>query len=253
MTIYNFKKVKGKRVIEWNRGRRRGLEETADILGDINKEINFLLKNKKRIKILEVGCGYGKLLLELKKLYGNKIATFGINKEPRWNLKLIRKFGIMEKIFTKNEIDKNLPKLFITDADNKLPFKSNTFDLVFSQRTIQYIKDKAKYLEELNRVCSVKGLIISDIQNGAQDSQDRPLELQNRWEIWSNNKKLSIYNVLSKKKNIKLYIEKGNPQDKCIRINKDPKFNLNLKLISSIDLHAINKKWWGIKSIYILK
>ncbi len=66
-------------------------------------------------------------------------------------------------------------------------------------------------------------------------------------------KKLSIYNVLSKKKNIKLYVEKGNPQDKCIRMTKDPKFNLNLKLISSIDLHAINKKWWGIKSIYILK
>jgi ubiquinone/menaquinone biosynthesis C-methylase UbiE len=250
MSLYWIKKVNGKKERVWNYGRSRGLEETKNIIGDIKKEVDLLLKVNNKIKILDVGCGYGKTLLELKKIYGDKIFTFGINKESRWNLNLIRKFAIAERIFAKEEINKNLPKLIICDVDNGIPFKDNFFDFVFSQRTIQYISDKAKYLEELNRVASPKGIIITDIQDG---SKDRPLELQHRWEIWNKSKKVNIHNLLSKKKNIYLYKEKKNPQDKVIKMKKNKNFGLNLKLLSSIDLHKINPDWWGKKSIFLLK
>ncbi|MDP2628595.1 MAG: class I SAM-dependent methyltransferase, partial [Nanoarchaeota archaeon] len=181
MTIYNIKKINGKKVRVWNRGRSRGLEQAKEILGDLRREVNALLKTKNKIKILEVGCGYGRVLLELKKIYGDKIETYGINKEPKWNLKLIKIFGVAEKIFSKKEIAKNLPKLTICKVNRKIPFKSNTFDLVFSERTIQYISDKAKYLEELNRIATSGGIILTDIQDGTE----------NRWEILNKNKKIS--------------------------------------------------------------
>jgi len=235
----------------WNLGRSRGLEKAKLIIGDLKKEVALLLKNKKKIRILEVGCGYGRVLLELKKIFGNRIETYGTNKEPAWNIELIKKFGIAEKIFSKGDIKSKLPKFVIADADKGLPYPSNYFDLVFSQRVIQYISDKAKYLEELNRIVKKDGLIFTDIQDGSK--KDKPIELQHRWEIWNKDKRVSIYQLLSKKKNIHLYKEKGNPQDKYIKMKKDPNFKMNIKLISKIDLHGINPDWWGTKSIYILK
>ena len=156
MTTYNFKKVKGKKVIEWNRGRRRGIEDSKDRVGGILQDIKKILKTKKKMKILEIGCGYGRTLLELKKIFGDKIETHGINLEKKWNKKLCRKFGISEKIFTKKVIDKNLPKIHILDAGKKMPFKNNSFDYIYSWATMQYVVDKAKLLEEVNRLLTDK-------------------------------------------------------------------------------------------------
>ena len=181
--------------------------------------------------------------MELKKIYGNKVETYGINKEPRWNLKLIRIFGVAEGIFSRKEIAKNLPKLIICDVNKRIPFKSNTFDLVFSERTIQYLSNKAKYIEELNRVTAPKGTILTDIQDGTE----------NRWEILNKNKKVSIYSLLSKQKNVKLYKEKGNPKDKFLKMKKSPTFNLKLTLLSSYDLHKTNPDKWGTKSTFRLR
>lgn len=250
MGLYWIKKVKGKRRRVWNYGRSRGLKETKNIIGDLKKEVDGLLRKKKEIKVLDVGCGYGKVLLELRKIYGDKVSTFGINKESAWNLKLIKKFAIAEKIYTKGEVEKNLPKLVISNVEKGIPFKNNLFDLIFSQRTIQYISNKAKYLEELNRIVSPNGIIITDIQDG---SKDKPVKFRNRWEILDNGKKVSIYALLSKKRNIQLYKEKKNPQDKYIKMKKDKKFRLNLKMISSVDLHKINPDWWGKKTVFTLK
>lgn len=79
MATYNFKKVNGKKVIEWNRGRRRGIKEASERIGDYVKDIQNLINKKGKIKILEVGAGYGRSLLELKKEFGEKIEIHGIN------------------------------------------------------------------------------------------------------------------------------------------------------------------------------
>lgn len=249
MGIYWIKKVDGKKQRVWNYGRSRGLKEAKNIVCDIEKEVKVLLKNKKKIKILEVGCGYGKLLLELKKIFGDRVSTFGINKEKTWNLTLIKKFAVAEKIFSKEEVTKNLPRLYLLDVDKKFPFKDNSFDLVFSVRTIQYISNKAKFLENLNRIVNPSGIVITDIQDG---SKDKPLEFRHRWEILAKNKKISIYQLLSKEKSVHLSKERGNPQDKYLKMKKDPKFRLNLKFISSFNLHNINPDWWGTKSVFVL-
>src|SRR3989344_6080114 len=116
MSLYNIKMINGKRVIEWNKGRKRGLEDAKERIGNIEIEIKNILKIKKRARILEVGCGYGKALLEIKKKFGDSVETYGINFEKRWNNRLIKKFAIANMIFNNKTIDENLPKLYIGDA-----------------------------------------------------------------------------------------------------------------------------------------
>ena len=91
-------------------GRAKGLfgkKGAEGRVGDVVKYIKQLLKKKKQIKVLEVGTGYGRALLELKKIFGEKIETHGINLEPEWNQNLVRKYALQEKIFDKKEIITN--------------------------------------------------------------------------------------------------------------------------------------------------
>ena len=57
----------------------RGVKEANKKLGNIDRIISKLLKKKNKVKIFEAGCGYGKVMIELSKKYGNKIDITGMN------------------------------------------------------------------------------------------------------------------------------------------------------------------------------
>lgn len=103
--------------------------------------IEFSFKDKKRLKILDAGCGTG--------LLAKKMETFG----DVWGVdfseeavKFSKKRGI------------NVKKANVTD----LPFKENSFDLVVSVDVIYHksIKDDKKALEEFYRVLKPEGILI---------------------------------------------------------------------------------------------
>ncbi len=253
MTIYNFKKVKGKRKIAWNRGRRRGIEEASDRIGNYIEDIRDLITKKSKIKILEVGAGYGKSLLELKTIFGDKIETHGINREPRWNLDLIKRFGLYHKIFSKNEIKDNLPKLYILDAGKKLPFKAESFDFVYSVSSIQYIHDKALFLEEINRILKKEG--IARLHDAFKKKENYPVELKNLFDIWKNGKRIEVKDYVlnvKKCKNIQFKKTKKNPMGYLL-MKKDKNFKMGLQYITSFDLHQLGEDLWGTKVIYKIK
>jgi SAM-dependent methyltransferase len=249
MALYCFEKKGKSRILAWKWSRTRGLKEAKDRIGDITKEVEILLKNKKKIKILEVGCGYGRAIIELKKLFGEKVETFGINAEPPWNLKLIKKYALNQKLGSKGEVENLLPRLYILDAGKKMPFKNDYFDLIFSQATIQYIEDKAFFLQEAHRILAKCGLFVCDIQD---EERKYPPEYQHRWEIWNGEKKILISNILKNYENIRIAKAKFR-QDGYVIMKKSKNFKLSLKLVYSFDLNKINDKWAGRKSIYILK
>lgn len=245
MATYNYKKIKGRRVIEWNRGRLRGLAEAKERIGDITLPIKKLLKEKRKIRVLEVGCGYCRALMELKKLFGNRVETHGINLEKRWDVKLARRYGLKHKIFTKKDIDQNLPKIHILDAGKKLPFKSGSYDFIFSQASVQYIHDKALFLEEVNRLLSKKGTAIIELD---EYKKSHPLKYKNLFEIWDKDKEIDIIKYLKKFKNIS---SKKAPKGwHVLNMTKGKNFKLKLRLISSFDLNNVYPKWWGTKAIY---
>ena len=249
MTLYDLKIINGKRQRVWNTGRCRGIEDYSKRIGHFSEEIKQAAE-KSRVRVLDIGCGYGKALLELKRLLGDGIETYGINLEPRWTLDLIKKFGLAEKIFTKHDIDNNLPKLYIGDSSMGLPYPSNYFDFIISVASMQYVPDKAKLLEECNRVLKKNGTCL--IQHGFTKHHN-VLEYKNQFEIWNKDGKLVNWQAYLKIfKNIQLKISKDKKWEYLI-LRKAKVFRVGLDLVSSIDIHQINPDWWGTKAIYRLK
>jgi SAM-dependent methyltransferase len=249
MPIYSFRKVGNKRQRVWKWSRRRGLEQTKESIGEILPDARRILDGKPRIRALEVGCGYGRALLELKRELKAQVETYGINKEPKWSLRLIRQFGLAERIFSKDEIDQNLPKLSILDAGKELPFPSNYFDIVFSHHSVQYVHDKALLLEEINRILSPEG--IARIQVQAR-KPEYPIEYQHLLEIWDKKgKRIDFADYIKKFPNISLeHTHKGVPY---ILMRKAKKLDLSLSLVVSFDLNKLNPDWWGTKAVYVIR
>ena len=138
----------------------RGLKEAKIKLGDLDKVISKILRKKKKAKIFESGCGYGKVMTELKKKFGKKIDIVGMNLMPdHGDKKKIISFALKENIITKNEV-KQLKsiKLIFGDAGKKLPFKTSSIDLVYSQTSSYLYKDKMHFFEEVARILSKEGI-----------------------------------------------------------------------------------------------
>jgi SAM-dependent methyltransferase len=249
MALYNIKVEKGKRVIVWNLGRLRGIEKAKDRIGNVVKTARDLLRVKQRIRVLEVGCGYGRALLDLRREFGNKVETSGINSEKRWNLDIIRKFALAHKLFSKKELERNLPRLYIMDAGKRMKFPSNYFDLIFSQSTGQYIKDKARFLEEVNRLLTPKGVARIDLQHR---KDDYPVEYKHLFEIWDGDRQIDFVKYIKRFRNIQVKKAPDRPEG-YILMTKAPRLDFGLSLNQTIDLNKIHSKWWGTKAVYALR
>ncbi len=108
-------------------------------------------KLKKNSSILDIGCGKGFLLFEIKKLIP-KINIIGIDKS---------KYAIRN---AKNEIKNNLR---IFDATKKLPFKKNSFDLVLSLGTLHNfsLNNLSQCIKEINRVGKKSYIMVESYRN----------------------------------------------------------------------------------------
>lgn len=109
----------------------------------------YKLTNKS--KILDIGCGKGFLLYEIKKIlpyiniFGFDISKYALNNSP----KLIKK------------------NLFYYDARKKLKFNNNYFDLAISINTFHNFKifELALSLKEMQRVSSSHYLVVESYRN----------------------------------------------------------------------------------------
>lgn len=121
-------------------------EGLKHILKRYYKEINyyFSVNNNTRLKVLDIGCGFGYFLkfIEEKKnnweLYGMDISDYAI-KKAKSNLKTA--------------------KLIVSNVNVGIPFKNNYFDLVTLFDVIEHVKAPFNVLQESYRVLKSGGLI----------------------------------------------------------------------------------------------
>ncbi len=160
--------------MKFSKGPKRGHHSRSRSLADFNKRFNkdgvqkiikkALLKNK-TVRILEIGCGEGRVLMELRKLFPT-IELHGINRKPRGAMqgqKSLPKTAPHYRIFTSSELKKvSLPKIYFYDAQ-ELKFPKNYFDLIISQVSIQYIARKDLLLQEVWRTLKLGGKALLNI------------------------------------------------------------------------------------------
>lgn len=133
-----------------------------DVISDAYEK-NKLLGEKTRV--MEIGFGNGRTLIELKKLFP-EVEFYGINKEKTHTfyrresfILTALKFNIMTDQEAKNM---NLPFIVFQDLDfgQRIPYGENKFDVIYSQETLPHIRYVAELFNEIMRVLKPGGVSI---------------------------------------------------------------------------------------------
>lgn len=164
---------KSRQVIGWGSAKEKGIEEFWDARPIFSaKEVTFLDKAKliffpkklllynwirkaliekkktnkqvgkyAKLRILDVGCGTGSNVIEMKKLWGKEVEVYGIdviNMEIDLAKKRIKEYGVWAQIsFYEGTL---------------LPFQNNFFDVIFCSDVLGHVENVPNWLEELQRV-----------------------------------------------------------------------------------------------------
>lgn len=148
--------------------RNRSLSQISEKLSKsstfLEETLTGLLAKKKKLKVLEVGFGHGRALLEFAwKFRDSDVRFFGVDKKckpPVERSQDLLKIARSYDIFDPEGVEHfEFPELHFYDA-TRLNFDDEQFDLIYSAVTIRFIPGKAKFLEEVCRVLEPGGLAL---------------------------------------------------------------------------------------------
>jgi SAM-dependent methyltransferase len=155
--------------LQYNEDRSHSLIEfdkkiSPSKLEDLIQEVaekNHMAGEKTRV--MEIGMGNGRVLMELKKLFP-EVEFYGINKEKSHTFYRRESFvltALKFEIFNKTEIEGiSLPYVVFQDLDfgQRIPYEEKKFDVIYSQNTLKHIKYKFELLNEIMRVLKPGGV-----------------------------------------------------------------------------------------------
>lgn len=216
-------------------------------VGGVYADIDARLARREPIRVLELGCGYGTVLLELGQRYGSRIQTFGVNREHN--------DGDAD-IFLRNATERGLvvpgaappfalPTIAYGDIGDGLPFDDRSFDLVYSQVAWRYFPNKVFVLREVSRVLRDDGVAKIDAE---ELRPNLPREYQRLVEIWQDGA-LVPFGDYARRFGMSFA---PSAEGEYLRFGKSPLFGADLTQVQQIDLASLQAQWDGIKCVYRL-
>jgi len=148
--------------------RSRSLEMLSERLGPsflLAPAIHDLLKKRRSLDILEIGFGYGHVMLELAWLFREHEVRFhGVDKRlnvaDREELRgIARDFNLVPQA----DLERfTLPSIYSYDATS-LHFEDESIDFVYSAFVVRFIERKEKFIEEVCRILRPGGCAVIHI------------------------------------------------------------------------------------------
>lgn len=242
--------------------------------GVIAHFIKKKVEAEKEVRVLELGFGEGKCLIDLRAMFPEKkIKFYGINDKKKGGMHSRKDFLHNARKFGVDIKDLQMPYPYFYDAGTGLKFKSDYFDAIISQTSFHYVGDKSKLLEEFWRVLKLGGKAFIHIDNRTYEYDPDFMRINMetpRWIIYSRKKLIKLGTVIDRirKKgfDIRLISSKNYVGGKVILINKNItkplKLGLKYDKESTIDLNKLIKKkvkpkdhniWWGKRSVFNIK
>lgn len=164
----NFEQYKN---LQYNESRSHSLEDFNKEIGPFRLEdliAEIFERNRlagQKTRIMEIGFGNGRVLMELKKKFPD-IEFYGINKEKTHTFYRRESFvltALKFEIMTRDEVEAmTLPYVVFQDLDygQRIPYDENKFDLIFSQELIPHIRYTFELFSEIMRVLKKGGTSI---------------------------------------------------------------------------------------------
>jgi len=112
----------------------------------IFKEWYNSLQIKENDRVIDIGCGTGRLIPLLWEKMNKKGKIYALD------------FSLQMLLQAKKKC-KNIPVQFICGSAQNIPVKKNFFDLIIILSTFPHFEDKEKSLLEINRVLKVDGIL----------------------------------------------------------------------------------------------
>ena len=225
--------------------RARGHAELVDRVGGIFTEIDARLPSRERVRVLELGCGYGTVLLEIGARYGPRVETCGINREHRdGNVDIFRRNGLERGLIAPEDATTHpLPAIAYVDVAEGLPYPDSTFDVVYSQVAWRYFGNKVHVLREVSRVLRDDGIAKIDAD---ELRPDLPPEYQRLVEIWDEGRLVTFHDYAARFGMAFVDSVEG----EYLGFGKAPRFGEDLERIFEIDVSKLNTRWNGVKCVY---
>lgn len=227
--------------------RARGHAMLVELIGGVFDDIEQRLDTQEVVRVLELGCGYGTVLFELKQRYGGSVVLHGINRRREdGDADILLRNGVERGLIAPDASPTEcLPPITYLDVADGLPFDDGTFDLVYSQVAWLYFSNKVGVLREVNRVLCAAGLAKIDAD---ELRPGVPPEYQRLVEIWDDGRLLPFGDYLAR---FGMSFAPAT-QGEYLRFGKSPGFGDDLELVAEVDLSRLHHHWDGIKCVYRL-